>query len=208
MVIPKNTFAPFFLVAVAFTTASCGYNQQARFQMSFLPPAPHNVKPAVEVAEPPAVQPNLYLKTDLPAFLLTNPQLPPRRTQAFATIQRAERRFQAGKRSYQSKDIVTARREFDAAIDAMLEASEQEPGDRQEFDRKLDDMVEAIHRFDLTDLGASVAVDQGKFEKAPLEDILQMTFPVDPKIKDRVRDQIAGTVSQLPLSMNDTVLGY
>jgi len=41
-----------------------------------------------------------------------------------------------------------------------------------------------------------------------LEDILQMTFPVDPKLKDRVREQVAATVSQLPLTVNDTVLGY
>ena len=41
-------------------------------------------------------------------------------------------------------------------------------------------------------------MEQGKFEKAPLEDILQMTFPVDPKLKDRVREQVAATVSQLP----------
>ena len=26
-----------------------------------------------------------------------------------------------------------------------------------------------------------------------------MTFPVDPKLKDRVREQVAATVSQLPL---------
>jgi membrane-bound lytic murein transglycosylase D len=35
-----------------------------------------------------------------------------------------------------------------------------------------------------------------------------MTFPVDPKLKDRVRDQMAATVSQLPLAVNDSVLGY
>ncbi len=35
-----------------------------------------------------------------------------------------------------------------------------------------------------------------------------MTFPVDPKLKDRVREQVAATVSQLPLSYNDTVLSY
>ena len=69
-------------------------------------------------------------------------------------------------------------------------------------------MVDAIHRFDLAGLGASASVEEDKFEKAPLEDILQMTFPVDPKLKDRVREQVAATVSQLPLSVNDTVLGY
>jgi membrane-bound lytic murein transglycosylase D len=35
-----------------------------------------------------------------------------------------------------------------------------------------------------------------------------MTFPVDPKLKDKVRAQVAATVSQLPLAVNDAVLGY
>jgi membrane-bound lytic murein transglycosylase D len=35
-----------------------------------------------------------------------------------------------------------------------------------------------------------------------------MTFPVDPRLKTKVRDQVAATTSQLPLSVNDTVLGY
>src|SRR5437867_1108125 len=69
-------------------------------------------------------------------------------------------------------------------------------------------MVEAIHRYDLAGLGSAVSLDEPQFEKAPLEDILQMTFPVDPKLKAKVRDQVQATVSQLPLTVNDTVLGY
>ena len=198
-----HSFIP-FAIAIA---AGCGYNQPSRFQMSFLPPAPKGA-PAIELPEPPPPEPNAFLSTDVPAALV--PKLPPprRRTQGDELMQRADRRFQAGKRFYQAKDLPSARREFDTAIDLMLEASAQDPGDRQEFDRKLDEMVDAIHRFDLADLGAAASLEQGKFEKAPLEDILELTFPVDPKLKDRVRDQVAATTSQLPLSVNDSVLGY
>ena len=202
-----KAFFQFTAFALALMTAGCGYNQQSRFQMSFLPPAPRGASHAVELAEPPVVQPNLYLK-DVPAILISSPVIAQRHTAADDTIRRADRRYQAGRRAYQSKDLATARREFDAAIDLMLEAASQDPSDRQEYERKLDEMVDAIHRFDLADLGASAAVEQGKFEKVPLEDILQMTFPVDPKLKDKVREQVAATTSQLPLSVNDTVLGY
>jgi hypothetical protein len=119
----------FFLFAVALTTAGCGANQSSRFHMSFLPPAPRTA-PVVELAEPPAVQSNLFLH-DVPAFLLTNPQVPPRNARADALVERADQRFQAGKRYYQANDIANARREFDAAIDLMLEASDQNPPDRQ-----------------------------------------------------------------------------
>jgi membrane-bound lytic murein transglycosylase D len=201
-----KVFSQFTVCALTLAAAGCGYNQQSRFQMSFLPPALAGAALA-ELAEPPSIQPNPYLK-DVPAILLTNPPLPRRRTAADDTIRRADRRFQAGKRFYQSQDLDNARREFDGAVDLMLEAASQDPSDLQEYERKLDEMVDAIHRFDMADLGAAAEVEQGKFEKAPLEDILEMTFPVDPRLKDKVREQVAATVSQLPLSVNDTVLGY
>ena len=206
MEVRKKTLFSFFLAAVALT-AGCGLNQSSRFRMAFLPPASHVSGPAMELTEPPVIQPNLYLK-DVPPFLLTDPQFSSRRTRADSLVERANRRFEAGKRYYQSNDIGNARREFDAAIDSMLDASDQNPTDRAEYERKLDAMVDAIHRLDLTGLGASAAIEEGQFEKAPLEDILQMTFPVDPKLKDKVREQVAATVSQLPLAVNDAVLGY
>ena len=35
-----------------------------------------------------------------------------------------------------------------------------------------------------------------------------MTFPIDPRIKDKVQTEVKTTVSELPLTVNDTVLGY
>src|ERR1039458_8860122 len=207
MEVRTETLCSFSLLAVAVVTSGCGYTQQSKFQMSFLPPAPRNAS-AVELPEPPPVQHNLYLGADIPAIILANPQILQRRTQGETTMQAAQRRFQAGKRYYQAGDAANARLEFDRAIDLMLEASDQGLIDRQQYERQLDEMGDSIHRYDLADLGASAEVDQGKFEKAPLEDILQMTFPVDPKLKDKVREQVAATTSQLPLSVNDAVLGY
>ena len=123
-------------------------------------------------------------------------------------IQRANLRFQRGRGLYQANEPAKARVEFDGAIDLLLEASAQDPGDRQEFSRRLDEMVDAIHRYDLAGLGASETTEEGKFDPAPLEDILQMTFPVDPRLKAKVREQVAATASQLPLVVNDVVLGY
>jgi membrane-bound lytic murein transglycosylase D len=177
--------------------------------MSFLPSAPHPAAAEADTLPPaPAVQPNVFLQQP-PAFILASSQLlPPRKTSGDALVMRAEKAFQLGKRSYQSNDIPEARRQFDAAMDLMLEASDENPADREDFQRRLEEMTEAIHRFDLAGMGAAVTIEQGRFEKAPLEDILEMTFPVDPKLKDRVREQVAATVSQLPLSVNDKVLSY
>ncbi len=204
----KKTFFSCSLLAAVIAGAGCGMNQQSRFQMALLPPAPKPlVIPEAEIAAITPPQPNIYLQ-DLPVFLAAPPKVAPRPTAGDALVARAGRRFDAGKRFYQMKDLTAARREFDSAVDLMLQASDAMPLDRADYEKKMDDMVESIHRYDLSGLGASASIDDHQFEKAPLEDILQMTFPVDPKLKDKVREQVKATVSQLPLSVNDAVLGY
>ncbi|HLH17474.1 MAG TPA: transglycosylase SLT domain-containing protein [Bryobacteraceae bacterium] len=176
--------------------------------MSFLPSPPRaGAESAEDLPQPPVVEANTYLSQAPPILLAANTSLP-RKTNADSLLFRAEQSFERGKRLYQANDIAGARREFDAAIDSILEASAENPSESMDYSRRLDQMADAIHRFDLAGMGASAAVEEGKFEKAPNEDILVMTFPVDPKLKDRVREQLAATVSQLPLTVNDTVLGY
>jgi membrane-bound lytic murein transglycosylase D len=202
-----KTCLSFLLVAAASATAGCTYSQQTKFQMHFLPPAPRTGAPEESLPPAPGVESNSYLQ-QVPQFLVsTSPELS-RKTTADALVMRAEQSFQRGKNFYQQNDMVNARREFDVAIDLMLESAAENPGSRDEYQRRIDEMADAIHRRDLAGMGASGAVEEGKFEKAPLEDILEMTFPVDPKLKDRVHEQVAATVSQLPLMVNDTVLSY
>ena len=131
MEVRTETLCSVLLFAVAVITSGCGYTQQSRFQMSFLPPAPR-ASVDVELPEPPPVQHNAYLGADIPAIILANPQVQ-RRTQGDTTVQTAQRRYAAGKRAYQAGDAANARREFDRAIDSMLEASDQGLIDRQQY---------------------------------------------------------------------------
>jgi membrane-bound lytic murein transglycosylase D len=198
----------FFVLLAALGLISCASTQASRFQMSFLPPMPHNSEPAPELASPPALEPNAYL-ADVP--FLTTPPTGPRKPGSEALrsellVQQADQAFQRGKRFYQSNNSREARREFDRAIDLMLEASDQNQAFRQENEKKLDEMVDSIHLFDLGGLGASAQATE--FQKAPLEDLLPLTFPVDPKLKDKVKEQVAATASDLPLMVTDSVLGY
>jgi membrane-bound lytic murein transglycosylase D len=197
-----------FVFAVFLTASGCGFSQQqSRFQMSFLPPAPNPAGAAIDMEPPSVPQPNVFIRPT-PAFLNADPRISEGKSRGDALARQAQQHFERGRRRYQSNNVADARAEFDTAVDLMLDAFEENPAGRLTYDRELDRMVDAIHRFDLAGMGASAAVEEGKFEKAPLEDILQMTFPVDPKMKDRVREQVSASVSQLPLTVNDAVLGY
>ncbi|HXM40562.1 MAG TPA: transglycosylase SLT domain-containing protein [Bryobacteraceae bacterium] len=193
-----------FAFSIVLGVPGCSYNKQSKFQSAFLPSTPPPAAEA-EAAEPPALEPNPYLH-DAPPILVQ--KLPVAPSEGDLLMQHADQAFLRGKKAYQANDAQQARREFDTAVDLMLEASANNPSDRQAFEARLDEMVDAVHRYDLAGLGAGVDVDEARFEKAPLEDILQMTFPVDPKLKDKVKEQVQATASQLPLSVNDAVLGY
>jgi len=193
-----------FGASAILSLSGCGYNEHTKFQTAFLPSTPHPAAP--EVAEPPSLEPNPYLHSEVPKVIAQRTISVP--SEADYLMQRADQAFQRGRRFYQANDLQEARREFDSAIDLMLEASASNPPDRQAFEARLDEMVDAIHRYDLAGLGAGVDVDAARFDKAPIDDLLQMTFPVDPKLKDKVKDQVQATASQLPLSVNDAVLSY
>ncbi|MCL4402200.1 MAG: transglycosylase SLT domain-containing protein, partial [Acidobacteria bacterium] len=145
---------------------------------------------------------------DIPAIVRTGPAAMPAPDPAHVLMQKAEQRMQRGRRFYEVGESEPARAEFNAAVDLMLQAGDHPMADRQAWQRKLEGMVDAVHRYDLAGLGAAINLDEQRFEKAPLEDILQMTFPVDPKLKTKVKEQALATASQLPLSINDAVLGY
>ena len=203
----RLNYASFSVPVLLATLCACGTTQQQqRFQNAFLPPPPRPAAFDLNATEPPVVAPNAYLN-ELPSAVATTPHLSPNATHSDQLIEKAQQRFQQGKKYYQVKDAEGARREFDTAIDLMLEASDN-PADRQAYESKLEEMVETVHRYDLTGLGSAARVDEPQYEKAPFEDILQLTFPVDPKLKAKVREQVQATVSQLPLTVNDAVLGY
>jgi membrane-bound lytic murein transglycosylase D len=207
MVGRPKTFGGFWVLTAAVLTGGCSFTTRtAKVHQPFVTPAGRAAAPAL-MPQPPEISASSTV-FEITPVLRASFQFSEERRASEALIQQANLKLQRGRRLYQASEISNARLEFDEAIDLMLAASRQDPGDRQEFGRKLDDMVDTIHRFDLAGLGASEATEDGKFDQAPLEDILKMTFPVDPRLKAKVREQVAATASQLPLTVNDTVLGY
>ncbi|MES1258273.1 MAG: transglycosylase SLT domain-containing protein [Acidobacteriota bacterium] len=192
------------MTAFSILQPSSLFSQQSSFQTSFLAP--------VAVHAPSVVAADIADTEHLPYLnQLTREQ---RKLSAMfhpnasdQLIQQAEDRFRNGRKNYQDRDFGQARSEFDAAIDLMLKASDN-PTDRALYESRLEDMVDSIHRLDLSGMGAALEQTVPQFDKAPLEDIVQMTFPVDPRITNKVETEIRTTSSALPLVVNDVVLGY
>ena len=200
----KRLFLTSVFVSVCFTSGCVSTGPQ-RFGMSFLPPA---TRPSFGpgVLEAPIVQANPYL-SDSQLFVKANLEIPPRPSQVDMRLRRSEQRFAAGRRLFEQGDLNGARVEFDAAVDTLLGTPEH-LADRHKVESRLEQLILAIHKYDVNRLGAGDLSSAPSWDKAPLEDILDLTFPVDPSLKPRVHEQLQATASQLPLEINDSVLSY
>ena len=185
-------------------SSGCATSKTQSFALSFLPGVPA-VPAAAELGEPPAIRPSLY--SNETANLIEKLSVVPAPSDAESRIKRAEQRFEAGKKLYQQGDTEGARSEFDHAIDILMAAAPDLP-DRQRVDRKLDQLVDSIYRYDMDGLGSGLVQQSVIYDKPPFDDILQMTFPNDPNLKPKVKEELQATVSQLPLEENDSVLSY
>jgi membrane-bound lytic murein transglycosylase D len=196
-----GTAAGIVLTSCAATQTS----QPQRYKQFFLPP--QHGKSAEPVQEAFADPPRLSLYSSDYPLLPIKPTPIPRPTDAEFLIQRANDRFAAGRRALQQGQPEEARLEFNRAVEVLLSAPENLP-DHAALERRLEELVDAIYRIDQDQLGASAPEDQVSYDKAPLDDILEMTFPIDPSLRGKVREQVRMTVSQLPLEESDAVVSF
>jgi membrane-bound lytic murein transglycosylase D len=191
-------------LSTALLATGCATKQQA-FRLSFLPSTPALSEPSFEA--PPKVAGNLYA-SDSPDLVQRALAAASRQAEAENRLAQAREHLEAGKRFYQLSNVDAARREFDAALDVLLSAPDTLP-DRARLEGNLDQIADTIYHYDLEGLGAA-ASDHPEvvYDKSPIDSILDMTFPTDPNLRPKLKEEIEATVSQLPLQENDAVLSY
>ncbi|MEO5925347.1 MAG: lytic transglycosylase domain-containing protein [Bryobacteraceae bacterium] len=136
--------------------------------------------------------------------------LPSRPSNPQFLIDRADRLFADGRRAVQEGRNRDARRSFDEAIQVLMsEPLPADPVERRRLGERLDDLADAIYHYDVDQLGSGIPEEQAAELPPPVEkQILETNLPVNPGLRDRVREQIETTMSELPLEVTDAVLGY
>jgi membrane-bound lytic murein transglycosylase D len=192
-----------FLAGCAATTPS------QRFRSFFLPPSPPSPPAAEVIPEAPPLLADFYA-SETPSLASVLPLIP-RPSDAEFLIQQAEDRYASGKRAAQEGRVDEARGQFNRAIEILLAAPENMP-DRARIEHRVEEMVESIYRYDAGELGAGSLPDDNaappQYDKRPIDEILEMTFPVEPTLRNKVREQVQATRSQLPLEESDAVISF
>jgi membrane-bound lytic murein transglycosylase D len=200
-----SAFIAPLICSLALLTSGCATRQQQAFRLSFLPSTPVPIQPSFEA--PPEFTVNLYA-SDSPDLVQRALASAARQAEVNARVATARGHLEAGKRFYQLSDVAAARREFDAALDVLLSAPDSLP-DRPRLESELDLIADTIYHYDLGGLGAAASGQpEVVYDKSPIDSILDMTFPTDPNLRPKVKEEIEATVSQLPLQENDAVLSY
>src|ERR1700709_166910 len=165
--ISKVSFCGFFLVVSSVPL----FSQQSNIQTSFLSPVAVHLPSAGVLADIAETVHLPYINQVAKDNHKTVSSFRP--TASDMLIDQAEEQHLLGRRAFLDQDFARARKAFDSAIDLMLRASEN-PTSRPLYESKMEEMVDSIHRFDLSGMGASVPATDPQFDKAPLDDIVQM----------------------------------
>ena len=120
----------------------------------------------------------------------------------------SEAAYQAGVAAYESGHLERAKREFDQAVDLLLEAPTELGGDAR-LEKHFEQLVDNIHNYELVALKEGDGFTEQRWVPAPVDEIADLTFPSDnPSLKEKVQREVQETGSDLPLVINKHVLGY
>ena len=151
-------------------------------------------------------RPDGAAETETPVVTIapTSTSLPPT---ADPRLERAAERFAEGKRLLLDGRKAEARKAFDASLDGLLSAAADAP-DRAKLEKKIEELTDKIYRLDVESLDSGEQIDKPVFEKSPLDDIREISYPVDPGLKPKATAEVKLSQSDLPLVMNDAVLSF
>jgi membrane-bound lytic murein transglycosylase D len=179
--------------------------------------------PAPAAARPPAQsskasqtaqgQQKIPVLTTVPLPLWSREQLPPSLLSSHpvsdkvSLTARVEGKFASGEQNFKAGHLEAARRDFDTAVDWMLQSGYDLDNDaqlRELFHR----IVDTVYTYELQAFRAGDGFQETPAVPAPIDEVAEMTFPVDPRLKDRAEEAAKNVSHDLPLTVNDEVLSF
>jgi len=150
----------------------------------------------------------------LPPLPLTSPSrrplvslLPPVPGGREYLIQKVQERFASGEQNFKAGHLEAARKDFDEAVDWMLESGYDPNGDPK-LSELFHHVVDTVYAYELQAFRAGDGFSEAPAVPAPIDEVAEMTFPVDPRLKERAEQAAKNFSHDLPLTVNDQVLSF
>ncbi len=150
----------------------------------------------------------------LPPLPLTSPSrrplvslLPPVPGGREYLIQKVQEKFASGEQNFKAGHLEAARKDFDEAVDWMLESGYDPNGDPK-LSELFHHVVDTVYAYELQAFRAGDGFSEAPAVPAPIDEVAEMTFPVDPRLKERAEQAAKNFSHDLPLTVNDQVLSF
>ncbi len=150
---------------------------------------------------------------ELPALPLANPArrfvslLPPVPAGKDYLIQKVQEKFASGEQNFKAGHLEAARKDFDDAVDWMLESGYDPNGDPR-LSELFHRVVDSVYAYELQAFRAGDGFSEAPAVPAAIDEVAEMTFPVDPSLKGRAEEAAKNISHDLPLTVNDEVLSF
>src|SRR5438132_1796554 len=122
-------------------------------------------------------------------------------------IARVEEKFASGEANFKAGHLDAARRDFNDAVDWMLEAG-YDPNSDPRLGELFHRVIDTVYTYELQAFRAGDGFQETPAVPAPIDEVAEMTFPVDPRLKDRAEQAAKNISHDLPLTVNDEVLSF
>src|SRR5450755_3324782 len=175
---------------------------------------PQPTRAAQRAADKPPKQATIPTQLDLPALPLEHPAhrsviwlnspVPDARQ---ALIQKVEAKFASGEQNYKAGHLEAARKDFDEAVDWILESG-YDPASDPRLNELFHRVIDTVYSYELQAFRAGDGFSEPPAVPAPIDEVAEMTFPVDPRLKERAEESAKNLSHDLPLTVNDEVLSF
>src|SRR5690242_1685750 len=120
---------------------------------------------------------------------------------------RVEEKFASGEQNYKAGHLEAARRDFDEAVDWILESG-YDPNSDPKLGELFHRVVDNVYNYELQAFREGDGLQVAPAVPAAIDELAEMTFPVDPKLKARAEEAAKNFSHDLPLTVNDEVLSF
>jgi len=122
-------------------------------------------------------------------------------------IARVKERFASGEANYREGHLSAARRDFDDAVDWILESG-YDPNSDPKLRELFQQVTDTVYTYELQAFRAGDGFSEAPAVPAPIDEVAEVTFPADPKVRERAEEAAKSVSHDLPLTVNDVVASY
>ncbi|HEV2197720.1 MAG TPA: transglycosylase SLT domain-containing protein [Candidatus Acidoferrum sp.] len=122
-------------------------------------------------------------------------------------VQKVQEKFDSGEKNFKAGHLEAARKDFDDAVDWMLESG-YDPESDPALSALFHHVVDTVYAYELQAFRGGEGATEAAAVPAPIDEVAAVAVPADPRAKERAEEAAKSVSHDLPLTVNDEVLQF